>query len=302
MNRFSDRFVTTWIESQVSNDVFGDHDGVVDHQPDGDRHRSQRHEIEGLPDQVHRENTDRESQRDRRGADCRDTRVVQKEKQDNDGEYRSDDHCVSHGLHRIAHERALIVDSFQPHPRRQSLPHRASEARDAVDDRQRISTGLARNVEESSGFAITGDDADVVFSSERDSRDVSNSQTVTNHHRGNVVGSVRFLSGNYQVLLVILRKPSNSCDAGRFPDGVRQIVIRQSLRRETSWICDYLDFTNIASLNIDTTDTGHSGDEWLELIARDVVECRGIAALEVVRQNRKKRWRHALDFDVELVR
>ena len=125
---------------------------------------------------------------------------------------------------------------------------------------------------------------------------------MTDHHRGNVVGSVRFLSGNYQVLLVILRKPSNSCDAGRFPDGVRQIVIRQSLRRETSWICDYLDFTNIASLNVYPTDTGHSGDEWLELITRNVVERRWISTLEVVRQNGKERWRHPLNLDVELVR
>ncbi len=37
-------------ERQVAHDVLGDHDGVVDHEPDRDRHRAERHQVERLAD------------------------------------------------------------------------------------------------------------------------------------------------------------------------------------------------------------------------------------------------------------
>ena len=82
MHGLSDRLVTVWIDSQMPDDVLRDDHGVVDHESDRDRHRSQRHQIECLADQVHRVDAYRERERNRRGTDRRDPRVVQEKKQD----------------------------------------------------------------------------------------------------------------------------------------------------------------------------------------------------------------------------
>jgi len=46
--------------------VFGDDNGIVDHESDRDRHRSQRHQVECLTNQIHGVDADRERQWNRR--------------------------------------------------------------------------------------------------------------------------------------------------------------------------------------------------------------------------------------------
>ncbi len=283
MNSFPYCFVSNGIEPQMSNDVLRDHDRVVDYQSNRDRHRSEGHEIERLPDQVHRENTDRERERDRRSADGSDARVVQKEQQDDDGQNRSDDHRVSHRLHRVADKRTLIVDRLQPHTRRQRFPDRRSEARHAVHDGKSVSAGLPGNVEQGCGFSVAGNNANVVFGPQSDCGHIANSQTMGDDNSGDVFGSPCFLRGHDQVLFVVLRQPPNRAYSGGLSDRVGKIVVRESLGGQASWIGDDLDLADVTSLHIYPSHSRHAGDERLELVARDVIQRRRIAPFEIVR-------------------
>ncbi len=72
----------SWLQVRVPDDVLGDHDRVVDHEADRDRHRAERHQVERLSDQRHDEHGDRHRDRNRRRADRGDARVAQEEQQD----------------------------------------------------------------------------------------------------------------------------------------------------------------------------------------------------------------------------
>src|SRR2546429_326167 len=55
---------------------------------------------------------------------------------------------------------------------------------------------------------------------------------------------------------------------------------------------------DVAPGHVPPPDARHARQHWLDLIARDVVQGRRIAALHIVGQNREERGRHSLDLDV----
>src|SRR2546426_11345560 len=57
--------------------------------------------------------------------------------------------------------------------------------------------------------------------------------------------------------------------------------------------------TLFRSLHVHPPDPGDAGDQRLDVVAGEVVQRGGIAALEVVRQDRKQRRGEPLDLDVE---
>src|SRR5438093_1012313 len=54
---------------------------------------------------------------------------------------------------------------------------------------------------------------------------------------------------------------------------------------------------SVAAEPVHRPDARNARDDRLDLVARDVVQCGRIAALDVVRQDREERWRHPLDLD-----
>ena len=94
---------------------------------------------------------------------------------------------------------------------------------------------------------------------------------MTNDHRGNVLGTVRFLCGNDQILLVVLGQATHRLHAGRLLDRGRQIVVCQSLRGEAGWIGNDLDLPHVARLYIHPTHPRNARDQRPELVSCDVV-------------------------------
>ena len=175
-----------------------------------------------------------------------------------------------------------------------------SEARHAIDNGKSISPGLAGNVEQRRGLPVAGDDPNMIFRPQSDGRHIANSEAVADDDSTNILGGARFLRCYDQVLLVVLRQAPNRAHSGRLSDRGGKIVIGETLRGQAGRVRDDLDLANIASLHIHPPYARHAGDERPELVARDVVQRGRIAALEIVGQNRKQRWRHSLDFEVEL--
>ena len=112
---FTDGNYAIRIEVHVPDDILGDHHRVIDHQPDGDRHRAERHQVERLPSQGHHEHRDGEGQRDRRCADRGDACVPQEEEQHDHGECGANQHRVAYRVDRLPDQRRLIVERLEMH-------------------------------------------------------------------------------------------------------------------------------------------------------------------------------------------
>ena len=69
----------------------------------------------------------------------------------------------------------------------------------------------------------------MVLDSKCDGSDVTNPQSVRDYNCRDVVSRVRFLRRDDQVLLVILREPTDCRDTGRRLDGVGEIIISKTL-------------------------------------------------------------------------
>ena len=152
------------------------------------------------------------------------------------------------------------------------------------------------------GLAVAGHDADVILGSRPDGRDVADAQAAADDDVRDVVDRVRLARRHDQVLLVVLRHAADGAHRRRGLNRRRHVGERHLLHREPRRIGDDLDLAHVAALHVDAADAGHARDQRLDLVARDVVQRGRIAALEIVRENRKDRRRQSLDFDVEIGR
>ena len=156
----------------MTDDVLRDHHGVVDDEADGDRHRTEGHQVERLPEQPHHEDRDDERERDRRRAHRRDPAVTQEEEEDDDGERGADQHGVAHRLDGVAHEGRLVVHGLEPDPGGERACQTAHHAGDAVGDRECVAAHLAGDVDLRHGLPVTRDDADAVLGAWRHGREI----------------------------------------------------------------------------------------------------------------------------------
>ena len=137
----------------------------------------------------------------------------------------------------------------------------------------------------------------MVLGAGRDAGEVAHAQPLRNDEVGDIVGGMRLGRGDDEVLLVVLRHAPDRGDVRALPDRGREVLVRQALPGESRRVGDDLDLTHIAPLHVHASDAGHARDERLDLVARDVVQRRRIAALEIVGEHRKERRRQALDGD-----
>jgi len=106
--------------------------------------------------------------------------------------------------------------------------------------------------------------------------------------RADVVQAARFLVGHDQVLPVVLRHATHRLDRDGPPDGVGQIAVRQPLGGEPRRVGDDFDLPHVRALDVHPPHSGDARNERLDLIASDVVQRGGVAALEIVRQDREE--------------
>ena len=132
---------------RVANDVLGNHHGIVDDEPDRDRHRAERHQVERLPDPRHHKHRDGHRQRDGRRADRSDPTMAQEQQKNDHRQHGADDHRVAHRLHGVAHQRCLVVHGLEVDSRRKLAAQTLCDGGDAVGYRHRVAADLPRDIE-----------------------------------------------------------------------------------------------------------------------------------------------------------
>ena len=286
-------------ETEVPDDVFGNDYRVVDHQPDRDRHGAEGHQIEGLTQQTHQKQRHGQRERDRRRADDGDPDMAQEQQQDPDGQRRADQDRVPHRGHRVPHQGRLIVHRLQPDTGRERLRHVRGRARHAVAHRDGVAADLPGDTDQRGRTSIPRDDPDVVLGSWHHGGEVSNPEGALDHHVGHVLHRVRFLRRHNQILLVVAGDAAHRIDRDPGPDRLGQAVVGEPRGRQTRRIRHDLDLPHVGSLDVHPPDAGNPRQHRLDLIAGDVVERGGIAALEIVGKDREEARREPLDFDRE---
>ena len=151
--------------------------------------------------------------------------MAEEEQEHDDGEQRADEHRVAHAGDRVAHERRLVVDGLEPHPRRQRAPQRLRDLGEAVGQREGVAADLARDVDERRGAPVAGDDADVVLGAGDDARHVAHAQPAADHDVRHVVGRVRLGGGDDQVLLVARGHAPDGHHGRRLLDGRGEVGV-----------------------------------------------------------------------------
>ena len=91
-------------------------------------------------------------------------------------------------------------------------------------------------------------------------RDVPHPQPAAHHHRPDIVGGMRFLIGDDEVLTVILGDTSDGLHCDGAPDLVGQVRVGHALRRQPCGVGDDLELAHVGALHLDAPHTGHAGD------------------------------------------
>ena len=105
----------------VQHDVFDDHDGIVDHQPDGCGQPAQRHQVETLAQEFERDEGHQNRDRNDQSGDDRCSPVAQEDHQDDGGQNQAQQNGIAHALDGIADDDGLVVERLDLNSRRQRL-------------------------------------------------------------------------------------------------------------------------------------------------------------------------------------
>ena len=105
--------------SQTAHDVFDHHHRVVDDQADRCREPTERHDVEGLPEDVEQHHRSAQRRGHHEQRDQRDAQLAQKHQQHHGRQCRSHQDRIAHARRRREHQRALVVPLRQPDIARQ---------------------------------------------------------------------------------------------------------------------------------------------------------------------------------------
>ena len=154
--------------------------------------------------------------------------MAQKQQQHDHREQCADEHRVANRCHGVANEGGLIVHGFQMHARRKCRPERCNQLRDTVRNCDTVAANLSRDVKQRGRLAVTGNDANVIFRTGNDGREITDPRIRRNQDVRNILGRVGLLRGNNEVLLVVLRDTTNGSDGDVFANGFGEIVVGEA--------------------------------------------------------------------------
>ncbi|MCY1534861.1 hypothetical protein D9M68_702450 [compost metagenome] len=162
-------------------DVLHDHDGVVHHQADGEHHRQQRQQVDGVAHQLHEEEHADHRQRD---GDHRDQhRAEGAEEQEHHDD--DDQHRFAQGLHHLVDgrldETGCVVGDRHLEVRRQLGFQLRHDGAHVLDHVQRVGAGGALDADVDRGDAVEGADGIVVLRTHLHPRDIPQQHTAVAH-------------------------------------------------------------------------------------------------------------------------
>ena len=279
--------------------VLCDHHRVVDDESDRDRECTKRHQIERLAEKRHDPDRDRQCERNHGCADCRHAPVAQEDQQHQHSQRRTDQHRVAHRRNGGAYQHGLVVHRLQHNTARQRFRKLRGQRVDTVSHFQRVAAGLPRDIEQRCGAPVTGNQSHAVFATERHRRHVAHAQTAADGDTRDVIRRARFALRDDQVLLVVARYASDRTDPCGLANSAGEIVVVQAHLCEPRGIGDDFKLAHAAALHVHAPDAGDARKHRSDLKARDVIERRGVAAFEIVTDDRKNGRREPLHHKVE---
>ena len=138
-------------------DVFHDHDGVVDHESDGEHHRQQCQQVEAEAEHQHHAADADQRQRNRdHGNDDRTERGEEQEDHDHDNQHRFDQR-VLYLVDRRLNEFGGVVSHLHFHRRRQIAFQLGEQRPDTLDQRQRVTLRGGLHADEDRALAAERD-------------------------------------------------------------------------------------------------------------------------------------------------
>src|SRR5713226_7983277 len=140
----------------VQDNIFEDHDGIVDDQANGGCKAAQSHQIETLIGHFQNDEGDEQSDRYDQPGDERSSPIAQEQDKDDRREQNADEHGIAHAGDGVVNDGGLIVKRLKVNSWGQSGGELLDERVNFVCHVQGIALGLAIHVEKYSGFTVGG--------------------------------------------------------------------------------------------------------------------------------------------------
>ncbi len=130
------RLVQIRAHMQVPLDVLDRHRRIVDQNPDRQRKAAQRHDVDGLPERVQRDQRGQDRQRNRNRDDAGAAPVAEEQQDHRSGQCGGDQRFAHHALHRRLHEHRLVEQRRDLEVRRQRGARVGQQGMQRIDDRR----------------------------------------------------------------------------------------------------------------------------------------------------------------------
>src|SRR5262249_47254012 len=132
----------------MQDDVFQNHDGVVNHKTDGRSEPSECHQVETLVREFQNDEGDEERYWNDKSSDERSSPVAQEEDEHNRRKNDADEHGVANAGNRVFHDQRLVVEGFKVNTFWKRWFDLTNEVMHFVCDLQNVRIGLPAHVQE----------------------------------------------------------------------------------------------------------------------------------------------------------
>ncbi len=279
MQRLTDSFRAAFSSLAVENDVFYDHDGVVNDEADGCGEPTEGHEVEAFAEHRHED----EGQSDRGGDhETRDERgsPIAEEDDDDDGrEQHADEDGVAYALDALADEFGLVVVGFECDARGKQRAKGFDLSGDLVGDLDGVARGLTRDVEQDGWFAVGAHHGVTRFDRIFDRSHVPQVNRCPaccafNNETGHLIGRVDLAAHQAENEFMTALEEAGGVDQVRELDAVEDVTDSDAGGDERGWIGGDLDVGYLVALHDDGADAVEAVQRGLQLVGRDLPQLR----------------------------
>ena len=141
----------------MQDNIFHDHNGIVDDQSHGCGQAAQRHQVESLPHHLERDERDHDGHGNHQAGDQRRSPVAQKYDQNDRGQNQTQQNGVAHALDRFAYDDRLIVEGLNLDSGRQRLAETLDFVVNFLRHLHGIAVGLPVDVQQDRRLSVRGD-------------------------------------------------------------------------------------------------------------------------------------------------
>ena len=258
----------------MEDDVFDDHDGVVDHEAYRSGQAPKRHEVEALAEGVEEKKGDRDGDRDDQAGDKRRAPVAKKDDDDDRGQDDADENGVADAADTVADELGLIVEGRHGDAGGQGFLELLYGSGNFVGDGDGVAGGLARDVEQNGGMALGTDHGVGRLDGLADFRDVGDADgnagsCVLDHHLGKLADVMGLRADECENELVLSLVEAGRVDEVGELERVLDVGDGDAGGNELGSVGDDFEVGNLLALHGNGADAVKTVERGLEVVGGD---------------------------------